>query len=227
MYEYAQRIAHAVRNEHFSCSFPVYPISHIIHHSVYIAWFWTHDTVTYRWTCQLLALLKYRIDTVDTLDTVKSKTLLRMEITVTKSCEILQTSHMSHMWESWWTQIQSHKEENSICTWTWLILHSIQNEHFLCSLRTYLILRFIHHSVYIAWFWTRDTLPCHITCHIQTLLKYRFDTVDTLDTLIWKTLLYMGITYTKSCYMSHALFFQDHSHEREWAYTPTCAWNDT
>ena len=171
----------------------------LIHHSVYIAWFRTLDTVTCQQTCHVQSLLKYRVDTLDTLDTVKSKTLLRMEITVTKSCEILQTSHMSHMWKSWWTQIRSHKEENSIYAWTWLVLHLIQNEHFLCSFPAPLISRFIHHSVYIAWFWTQDTLRCQQTCHVQSLLKYRVDTLDTLDTVKSKTLSYIEITYTKTC----------------------------
>ena len=89
-----------VKNEHLLCSLPTCPMLRFIHHSVYMGRISTLDTLTCRVTCRRLALLKYSIDTLDTLDTVKSKTLLRMEITVTKSCEILQTSHMSHMWES-------------------------------------------------------------------------------------------------------------------------------
>ncbi len=83
------------------------------------------------------------------------------------------------------------------------IVHTIQNEHFSCSFCISPILRFIHHSVYIAWFWTRDTLPCHITCHVQTLLKYGFDTLDPLDTVKSKTLLHGEITSVASWYISH------------------------
>ena len=61
------------------------PISHIIHHSVYIHRFRTPDTLTCLQTCQRSALLKYRFDTLDTLDTVKSKTLSYIENVLMKS----------------------------------------------------------------------------------------------------------------------------------------------
>ena len=85
--------------------------------------------------------------------------------------------------------------------WTEPAMHEIK--HFLCSFCICPISRLIHHSVYIAWFRTLDTVTCRQTCHVQSLLKYRVDTLDTLDTLILKTLPYIEIMYVKSCYISH------------------------
>ncbi len=71
------------KSEHLSCSFHTCAISGLIHHSVCMVRFWTPDTLTCQRTCQRSDLLKYRLDTSDTLDTLKSKTLLYKEITYT------------------------------------------------------------------------------------------------------------------------------------------------
>ena len=94
------------KSEHLSCSFHTCAISGLIHHSVCMVRFWTPDTLTCQRTCQRSDLLKYRLDTSDTLDTLKSKTLLYKEITYTESCYI---SHVSHMHTS---SFQDHSHEH-------------------------------------------------------------------------------------------------------------------